>query len=157
MGTETVDTKDETTAELVERMITWALTRLGETRYAGWCLAFAEDALEIPNALEVFGGDSARESATLYADALTDGVPPRGAFVFYDCLCQGKSGPVNRGHCGISLGCGRVIHAWDEVRVNGYEEIEDLCALDGDHPRYLGWVPIERVLSQPPDRTRDVV
>ena len=29
-------------------------------------------------------------------------------------------------------------------------EIEKLTALSGDHPRYIGWVPIERVLQQKP-------
>jgi cell wall-associated NlpC family hydrolase len=76
--------------------------------------------------------------------------PERGAFVFYDCICQGSEGPVNWGHCGISLGDGRVIHAWDTVRINDYREIEAMTALSGDRPRYIGWVPIVRVLKQKP-------
>ncbi|MBO4363261.1 MAG: hypothetical protein J5912_02630 [Clostridia bacterium] len=76
------------------------------------------------------------------------GIPERGAFVFYDCLCPSKDGPVNWGHCGISLGDGKVIHAWDVVRIDGYTEIERLTALTGDHPKYLGWVPLDRVLAQ---------
>ena len=42
------------------------------------------------------------------------------------------------GHCGISFGDGRVIHAWDMVRVDDYLAIEELTALTGDHPKYLG-------------------
>ena len=68
--------------------------------------------------------------------------------MFYDCLCPGENGPVNWGHCGISLGGGQVIHAWDRVRTDGYLEIERLTALSGGRPRYLGWVPLERVLKQ---------
>lgn len=100
------------------------------------------------NGIEIFGGDSARESYTLYRDAARTGEPERGAFVFYDCLCLSEQGPVNWGHCGIALGDGRVIHAWDRVRIDGYREIEALTALTGDHPKYIGWVPLERVLAQ---------
>ena len=71
-----------------------------------------------------------------------------GAFVFYDCICPSENGPVNWGHCGISLGEGNVIHAWDAVRIDNYRDIERLTALSGDHPRYIGWVPVERVLQQ---------
>ncbi len=35
--------------KLTENMIRWAEARLGSTEYAGWCLAFIEDALEISN------------------------------------------------------------------------------------------------------------
>ena len=65
---------------------------------------------------------------------------------FDDCLCPGENGPVNWGHCGISLGDGRIIHAWDTVRIDDYREIEAMTALSGDHPGYIGWVPIESVL-----------
>ena len=136
--------------ELIQNMLRWAEDRLGETKFAGWCLSFIEDALEIPNGIEIFGGDSAKESAELYADAMQTDEPERGAFVFYDCLCPDESGPINWGHCGISLGGGNVIHAWDKVRIDGYREIEHMTALTGDHPRYIGWVPIERVLKQKP-------
>lgn len=136
---------------LIENMIHWAEDRLGETQYAGWCLSFIEDALEISNGIEIFGGDSAKESAVLYADAMREGEPERGAFVFYDCICNSDQGPVNWGHCGITLGNGNVIHAWDVVRIDHYREIERMTALSGDHPRFIGWVSLVRVLSQKPD------
>ena len=139
---------DENT--MIENMIRWAEGKLGETKYAGWCLSFIEDALEIPNNIEIFGGDSAKESAVLYADAMRQGEPERGAFVFYDCLCVGEDGPVNWGHCGIGLGDGKVIHAWDKVRIDDYQEIETMTARTGDHPHYIGWVPVARVLRQKP-------
>ncbi len=42
----------------------------------------------------------------------------------------------------------RIIHAWDTVRIDDYREIEAMTALSGDHPKYIGWVPVERVLKQ---------
>ena len=138
--------------EVIENMIAWAKSRLGETRYAGWCLSFIEDALEISNNIEIFGGDSAKESAELYADAMQKGEPERGSFVFYDCLCPDDGKLVNWGHCGICTGDGNVIHAWDQVRIDNYLDLEKMRALSGDHPRYIGWVPLERVLAQKPDR-----
>lgn len=136
---------------LIDRMIAWAEARIGRAEYAGWCLSFAEDALEISNDIEIFGGDSARESYELYLDAIRTDEPERGAFVFYDCLCRSEDGLVNWGHCGICCGQGQIIHAWDVVRKDDYHAIEALTALSGDHPRYLGWVPVERVLQQAPD------
>ncbi len=137
--------------EIKENMILWAKDRLGSKEYDGWCLSFIEDALEQSNGIEIFGGDSAKESALLYADEMHQGIPERGAFVFYDCICLGLDGPVNWGHCGISLGDGKVIHAWDVVRIDDYREIDALTALSGDHPSYIGWVPVERVLKQKDD------
>ena len=58
--------------------------------------------------------------------------------------------PINWGHCGISLGDSKIIHAWDTVRIDDYREIEAMTALSGDRPRTIGWVPIERVLKQKP-------
>ncbi len=143
-----VITREEWLNVLTENMIRWAENKLGSREYAGWCLSFIEDALEKSNVIEIFGGDSAKESALLYADGMRQGIPERGTFVFYDCICQGPDGPVNWGHCGISLGDGQVIHAWDRVRIDDYRQIEKMTALTGDHPKYIGWVPLERVLKQ---------
>ena len=76
---------------MTEKMIGWAESMIGSTKYVGWCLAFIEDALEISNDIEIFGGDSAKESCEMYKDALTGGVPERGAYVFYDCLSRAKT------------------------------------------------------------------
>ena len=136
--------------DVIDNMIRWAEDRLGDTSYTGWCLLFIEDALEKSNDIEIFGGDSAKESAVLYADGMQQGVPERGAFVFYDCICMSDKGPVNWGHCGISLGNGKVIHAWDKVRINDYLDIEKMTAMSGDLPKYIGWVPLERVMREKP-------
>lgn len=133
--------------EIITNMISWAQDRIGRSEYIGWCLAFIEDALEVSNDIEIFGGDSAKESCQMYSDALQNGIPEKGAFVFYDCLCPSEDGPVNWGHCGICIGEGKVIHAWDRIRVDGYMEIEKLTAVTGDHPKYLGWVTVDRVMQ----------
>ena len=143
-----VISREDWLSELTENMIRWATDPLGSREYAGWCLSFIEDALEKSSGIEIFGGDSAKESCEMYRDALQSGMPKRGAFVFYDCLCVSDDGPVNWGHCGISLGDGSVIHAWDAVRIDSYREVEAMTARSGDHPMYIGWVPIERVLRQ---------
>ena len=109
---------------MIDNMISWAERRIGIADYAGWCLSFIEDALEKSNGIEIFGGDSAKESSEMYSDALRTGIPEKGAFVFYDCLCLSEDGPVNWGHCGIALGDRRVIHAWDKVRIDDYLEIK---------------------------------
>ena len=49
-------------------MISWTKDQLGNSDYAGWCLSFIEDALEKSNGIEIFGGDSAKESALLYGE-----------------------------------------------------------------------------------------
>ena len=141
-------TREEWLKELTDNMIKWAKDKYGNKEYTGWCLSFIEDALEKSNGIEIFGGDSAKESALLYADGMRQGKPEKGAFVFYDCICLGPGGLVNWGHCGISLGDGDVIHAWDAVRIDAYREIEGLTAPSGDHPKYIGWVSVERVLQQ---------
>lgn len=133
----------------IDNMITWAMNKLGSTEYNGWCLSFVEDALEKSNNIEIFGGDSARESYELYKDEINYGKPIKGSFVFYDCDCFDESNNlINYGHVGICIGDGKVIHAFDKVRIDDYLEIEKLKALTGDHPSYLGYVKIERVLKQ---------
>ena len=61
--------------KLTENMIRFAESKLDSTEYAGWCLAFIEDALEISNHIEIYGGDTAKESALLYAYAMRKGIP----------------------------------------------------------------------------------
>lgn len=132
-----------------DNMIHWAMEHLGRPEYIGWCLSFVEDAIEQSNDIEIFGGDSAKESCLLYRDALQAGVPEWGSVVFYDCLCHTPDGPMDWGHCGIALEDGNVIHAWNQVRIDGYLAVEALSAA-GEHPKYLGWVPLQRVLEQKP-------
>ena len=66
---------EPTVSGMIENMISWAKGKVGNPDYAGWCLSFIEDALEVSNDIEIFGGDSAKESCVLYADALRTGIP----------------------------------------------------------------------------------
>ena len=63
-----VITREEWLNELTENMISWAEDKLGSKEYAGWCLSFIEDALEKSNIIEIFDGDTAKESDRLGAD-----------------------------------------------------------------------------------------
>lgn len=60
-------------SQIVENMIHWAMEKIGESKYSGWCLSFIEDALEISNQIEIFGGDCAKESCNMYYDAIQFG------------------------------------------------------------------------------------
>ncbi|MGW8846716.1 NlpC/P60 family protein [Streptomyces xiamenensis] len=145
-------------SRLADHAIAWAEAHLGSTAYATRCLAFVEDAYERANDLELFGGDTAHESAVLYEAATRTGPPPRGAFVFYDSVGELLGARRNWGHVGIALGDGRVIHAWDRVRIDPAEHLEDLTPPPGwDLLRGAGWAPAERFLrgSRPRRWTTD--
>ncbi len=45
-------------SQIVENMIRWALDKIGNSKYSGWCLSFIEDALEISNKIEILAGVS---------------------------------------------------------------------------------------------------
>jgi cell wall-associated NlpC family hydrolase len=119
-----------------------------------------EDAYERPNAIEIFGGDTAAASARQYGTTPYDPAapPPAGSFVFYAC-----GGPVDGthrdwGHVGLALGDGRVVHAWDEVRVDDARAVQALRPAAGwTAPRLIGWTPVARILEdhQPRDWADD--
>jgi cell wall-associated NlpC family hydrolase len=129
---------------------------VGERTYPLRCLAFVEDAYERANAIEIFGGSSALESADQYGTSPYDPAAPptAGAFVFYRC-----EGPIDGthhewGHVGLSLGDGRVVHAWDEVRVDDAREVEALRPAAGwTAPRLIGWTTPARILEGHRPRT----
>lgn len=139
--------------------VAWAVARVGDAGYALRCLAFVEDAYERANEIEVFGGDSAAESAALYGlrDYAPDDPPPAGSLVFFAC-----GGPVEGtwrdwGHVGLALGDGRVVHAWDEVRVDPVTAVESLDPAPGwTRARLLGWAGPERILEGHRPRRWDV-
>lgn len=132
---------------LVQNAIDWAKAHLGSEEYRLQCLGFIEDALERSNGIEIFGGDSARESAELYEVHNNMGLPPAGAFVFYSCSGLVEGEVMDWGHCGLSLGDGNVIHAWDKVRIDGYLEVEKLSPAPGwSQPVFIGWAPLEQIL-----------
>ncbi|MBZ0293839.1 MAG: C40 family peptidase [Anaerolineae bacterium] len=133
----------------IDNAIQWAETHLGNNAYAGRCLAFVEDAYERSNQIEVFGGSSAHESAEIYDARQNFGQPPTlGAFVFYDCFGTLFETYQNWGHVGLCIGEGRVIHAWNVVRVDNYLDVEKLTPAPGwIAPHYIGWTPVERIFQ----------
>jgi cell wall-associated NlpC family hydrolase len=131
-----------------EAAIGWGKTQLGSKDYIGLCLAFVENCYEKGNQIEMFGESTAKESAVLYEAAPQPGLPPKGAFVFYDCTGPLMGEVKNWGHVGLSMGDGRVLHSWGEVRVDPYLEVEKLALPPGwTSPVYIGWSPVERVLQ----------
>lgn len=135
------------TEEIVTRAVGWALQQVGSAAYELRCLSFVEDAYEVPNRIEVFGGSTAKESAEQYGAATRDGEPPRGAFVFFET--SGIVDGIERdwGHVGIALGDGRMAHPWTEIRVDPIAEVPSLPSGRWAPPRYLGWAPPEVILA----------
>ncbi len=130
----------------IANAIRWAEEHLGSTDYPFLCLAFVEDAYEKSNHVEIFGGSSAKESADMYAAAQNASEPQVGAFLFYDCFGTLDGEYQNWGHVGLYIGAGKVIHAWDKVRMDHYLDVQDLTPAPGwTQPQYLGWTPIERI------------
>ncbi len=139
-------TMNHITTCIVDKAIRWAEGQLDSTEYTTLCYKFLEDAYEFGNGIILDGkGTTAMEAAAAYG--ISAGEPPRGSYVFYDC-----SGPIdgkekNYGHIGLALGDGKVIHAWDKVRVDGVYEIEKLQPAPGwTSPVYLGWASPELIL-----------
>ncbi len=128
--------------------IRWAQEHLSSTDYPFLCLAFVEDAYEESNHVEIFGGSSAKESADEYEAAQNAGEIPLGAFVFYDCFGILNGEYKNWGHVGLHTGEGKLIHAWDKVRVDDYLDVQNLTPAPGwTKPQFIGWAPIERIFA----------
>ena len=68
--------------------------------------------------------------------------------MFYAC-----AGPVGDeikhwGHVGLCIGEGKVIHAWDKVRIEPYLDVQHLTPPPGwTQPQFIGWTPIERIFA----------
>jgi len=138
--------------------LAWALAREGSTAYATRCLAFVEDAIERSNDLELFGGDDAAESARVYGAAARadEGTPPAGSLVFYESVGELFGERRDWGHVGLSLGDGRIVHAWDRVRIDDHRDLEALTPPPGWEPlRWVGWAPLSRALEGALPRTWD--
>lgn len=126
---------------IIENAITWALNNKNRQDYSFKCLAFVEDAYEFGNSIEMFGGSTATESAEEYG-VNSEGLPPRGSFVFYSA-----TGPIDGvtkdwGHVGLCIGNNEVIHTWNTIRVDNYLDVQSLPGAPGwTQPRYLGWTP----------------
>ena len=133
---------------IARNALAWARERIGNPDYLGMCLAFVEDAIEQSNQIEVFGGDSAQESADLYGAADHTGEPPLGALMFYACEGDVDGEHVNWGHVGLCDGAGHVIHAYGVVREDDMARMPALPPAPGWTPLTpIGWAPLERVLQ----------
>ncbi len=131
----------------IENAIKWAREQLESRADASLCLSFVEDAYEEGNGIEIFGESSAKESADQYGVQTSPSIPPRGAFVFYDCSGMLHGVKKNWGHVGLSCEDGNIIHGWDQVREDNYLAIEQLQGPPGwTRPQYIGWVSVERIL-----------
>lgn len=131
----------QVTDEIIDRAIEWAKNTLNRTDYMYKCLAFVEDAYERANSIEMFGGSTATESAAIYG-CVKDSIPARGSFVFYRTSGPFEGEIHDWGHVGLCVGDGKVIHAWDTVRIDDYLAIQDLKGAPGwSRPEYIGWTP----------------
>lgn len=135
--------------EYVENAVEWAKSYIGVEEYKYQCLGFVEDCYEKSNNVEIFGGDTAKESADLYeAEKNKKTSPTIGSFVFYDCSGDINGIDKNWGHVGICIGDEKVVHTWDTIRENNYLDVQNLKPGPGwSQPRYIGWVPVERIFQ----------
>jgi len=132
----------------VSGAVEWAMDRLGCRDYLHRCYAFVEDAYELGNSIWLDGqGRTAKEAADAHRAQDHTGVPPKGSYVCYDCWGTVEGEYRNWGHIGLATGDGAVIHAWDEVRLDGYLAIQDLQAPGWTKPEYIGWVPVSLILK----------
>lgn len=135
-------------AEYVKCAIDWAKGKAGQKIYQLKCLAFVEDAYEMSNNIELFGGSTAKESADEYNAISNKGDPSIGSFVFYDAYGEIDGVYKNYGHVGLCIGNGNIVHTWNCIRIDKYMDIEKLEGAPGwTKPKYIGYAPIERILE----------
>jgi cell wall-associated NlpC family hydrolase len=135
------------TLAYIEAAIAWANDHLGSTEYKFLCYGFLEDAYEKANGILLDGkGTNACEAASAYG--VRAGDPTRGSYVFFHCRGSIDGVEKDYGHIGLALGDGRVIHAWDQVRIDEIPQIEQLEPAPGwTQPAYLGWAPADQILT----------
>lgn len=132
----------------IDNALDWALSNVGLTKFKSKCLGFVEEAYEASNNIWLEGYSNAKEEADAFGIEYSDETPPRGAFVFYDCFGTLMDTYRNWGHVGLSLGDGRIVHAWDKVRVDTIRSVEELDAGKGwTKPKFIGWAPVSKVLE----------
>lgn len=122
----------------VDKAIEWAKSKIGSEEWYGWCLRFVRQAFGLGKKEPIYplgwgSANDARRSlekrGIFYSE---DRNPPRGVLVFFSTT----PGTYKvYGHVGISLGNGKVIHAYSKVREDSIDEIEKLKNID----TYLGW------------------
>ncbi|HNW81783.1 MAG TPA: CHAP domain-containing protein [bacterium] len=135
--------------EYIENAIEWAKKHIGVEEYKYQCLGFVEDCYEQGNNVEIFGGDTAKESADFYeANKNKETPPPVGSFVFYDSSGNINGIYKNWGHVGICIGDGKIVHTWNVIREDNYLDVQNLKPGSGwNQPQYIGWAPVERIFQ----------
>ena len=132
----------------VENAIHWAKAKVGLEQYPFRCLAFVEEAYEESNNVEIFGCSTAKESAEEFGAKNNIGYPAIGSFVFYDAFGSIDNEYKNYGHVGLHIGNGNIVHTWDKIRIDNYLEVQDLISAPGwTKPKFIGWVPVERIFN----------
>ncbi len=128
--------------------ISWASKKLGDRDYPSKCLGFLQGKPGHYDGAYYHEGNYCNltryDYAKQAADALgitTNGIPPCGAYVFYDWWGTVDGEYKNWGHVGLSLGNGQIIHALTsggvcEIRKDDYRSVEELLGTTG---KYIGW------------------
>ena len=75
-------------------------------------MGFVEDAYEKGAGVEFAEYYFTKEAADKLDAGRNTGIPTFGAFVFYDCWETLNRKLRNWGHVGLSIGEGKVVHAW---------------------------------------------
>jgi len=110
--------------------INWANSKLGSHEYNFYCVAFVYRAFYHGAGINSSSYINAKTAAN-HLVRNTDRTPPRGAVVFYDYWATLNGKYANYGHIAISLGDGRIIHAFGRSGVV-------ITSIDIGLP-YLGW------------------
>lgn len=117
----------------IEKVITWASEQAGRNYWEGYCMAFISDAFKVCENRPASANDlktNLEDAGEFYSEENGWDLP-RGALVFFSAT--GDYAPY--GHVGVSLGDGKVSHAYETVREDAIEDIEDLSFIGS----YLGW------------------
>jgi len=99
--------------------------------YIGWCLAFVQDSYQFGANAKIQRYAYAKEAADALGAEDNKGIPPRGAFVFYDWYGTIDGEYRNWGHVGLSLGDGQMVHAWTSGPITASYDMVGL--------EYIGW------------------
>lgn len=123
--------------ERISKAIAWAEKELEVKSYPYnyHCLKFVQDAYDVENGAntDIKRYGYAREAAENVVKNI-EGIPPRGAFVFYEWDGDLKGYCTDCGHVGLSIGNGVIIH-------NSGTSIlkQDYKSLKAPTYRYIGW------------------
>jgi len=99
----------------ISEAIKWAKDKTGSIEYPYYCLRFVQRSYSYGAKANIVNHAKAKISAIALEANKNNGIPPRGAFVFYEWT---SAKCPDCGHVGLSLGDGNIIHAYGENPVN---------------------------------------